>query len=252
MRLEVVEKHAIYAEGNEFVLVDTGSPVTIERQGPSIADMLGGLMSGLGMDQGLRNHVLGQLGTVRGQAIAAELGLSEKNRPLVDLDEVSGKVGRTICKLLGTDGMMAGPVLIDYRNNRIEFDYSDDEEFPHELPCRMLAGIPVVTIRVAGAKHWMFLDTGAPTSYISSAITAGMTPTGSIPDFHPQVGEFSVNTFELETEIADFKGTVTYGNLPPRLAQYEQVGCDGIIGYDLFSRFATLLDMVAGKIHVRS
>lgn len=251
MKIEIINRHAVYAdEHGGYVLVDTGSPVTIERQSASIADMLGGLMTGLGLDKGTQSQVLDRLGSARGQAIASGLGLTVDN-PLVDLDDVSRRVGRTINKLLGTDRMMPGPMLIDYRNCLIEFDHSGDDKFSCELPCRMLAGIPVVTIKIAGAERQMFLDTGAPTSYISSAITDGMMSTGVALDFHPQAGEFETKTFALETEIADFKGQIAYGNLPSAIAQYEQVGCDGIIGYDLFSRFAVLLDMRNGTVHVK-
>lgn len=245
MKIEIINKHAFYAEGNGYVLVDTGSPVTIERQGATVADGLSGLMDGLGVDKALQKQVLDQLASAHGQEIAAGIGLLGDD-PLVDFDDLSKKVGRTVNKLLGTDRMMTGPVLIDYRNRQVEFDYSGDEDFPYELPCQMLAGIPVVDINIAGVKRHMFLDTGAPTSYISSAITDGMTPTGSASDFHPQAGEFTVNTFALETVIGGFRGRIDYGNLPPDLAQCEHVGCDGIIGYDLFSRFAVLLDMGNG------
>lgn len=206
MKLEIVNKHAVYAEGDGFVLVDTGSPVTIGRR--------------------------------------AAL--------LVDLDEVSKKVGRKIVKLLGTDSMANGPVLIDYQNGLIEFDYAGEDDFPYEIPTSMLPGVPVVTLKIAGKERRMFLDTGAPTSYIASSITAGMTPTGSVSDFHPQAGEFEVDTFDIETEIADFKGAIAYGNLPAALAaQCEVFGCDGIIGYDLFSRFAVLLDVKNGTVQVK-
>lgn len=206
MKLEIVNKHAVYAEGEGFVLVDTGSPMTIGRQ--------------------------------------AAL--------LVDLEEVSERIGRKIVKLLGTDNMQGGPVLIDYQGGKIEFDYAGDEDFPNELPCRMVMGIPTVTIKIAGEERRMFLDTGAPTSYIASTITAGMTPTGSVSDFHPQAGEFEVDTFEIETEIVDFKGSIVYGNLPAELAaQCKIFGCDGIIGYDLFSRFAVLLDVETGTVRVK-
>jgi len=242
MELEIVNKHALFRERDGYVLVDTGSPVTVERKAQSISDMLGGLMAGLGMDENLQQRVLGQLGSERGQAIAEGLGLSDE-KPLVDLAEVSKKVGKDVVKLLGTDKLSEGPVLIDYPNGRIEFNSSETLDDACELPCRILAGIPVVTIKVAGEDRQLFLDTGAPTNYISSGITAGMTPAGTINDFHPQAGEFNVPIFELETEIADFKGKIDYGNLPSALAQYEQVGCEGIIGYDLFSRFSVLLDI---------
>lgn len=249
MNLEIVNKHALIRESDGYILVDTGSPVTIERQGQSLSDMLGGLMASLGMGNDLQSQVLGQLGSVRGQALAAGLGLAE-GQPLIDLDEVSRKVGVRVKKLLGTDGMSNGPMLIDYAGGRIEFGRTaDDAAF--ELPCRMLAGIPVVTITIAGAERQMFIDTGAPTSYISSSMTRGMAAAGTIRDFHPRVGDFDVKLFELETTIASWSGQIAYGNLPPALAEYEKVGCDGIIGYDLFSRFAVTLDVDAGRVWLK-
>ncbi|MCQ2147247.1 MAG: retroviral-like aspartic protease family protein [Bacteroidales bacterium] len=210
LEIENVNGHMLVDNGQGYLLIDTGSPVSFHMDGQIIID--------------------------------------EKNYPVetsvrgVSAGYISEKVGVTVRGLVGTDIIGKVRTLVDIPSKKIVFNCY---EIGKAVPSFNIMGCYGIELSVNGKAVRMLLDTGAPTSYASRALTAGKESVRTVEDFSPFIGNDSFTTpiFTLETSFMDKTFTVEYGNLPGLFgAVLPAYGVEGIIGMSFFEKFPVILD----------
>jgi hypothetical protein len=216
-KLELFDGHAIIKDGENIILIDTGSPSTI--------------------------HVSDSLN------FCSEVYSCTQNYLGMTVQELSELLGKEITTLLGTDILSEYKILFDYKNERVEFSKGDIEFTGNEIEISVFMGIPIIELSIDGQNLKFFLDTGAKLSYLKTDITNNYQSIGQVEDFYPGVGKFQTNCFEILTSFDNQKFLVKYGNLPPLLQMTLMMGgANGIIGFDFFNNFRILLDLENEKL----
>ena len=208
----VISKKYILTQSAEgYVIVDTGSPSSYHESGQ--------LTFG-GVSHACPTSIIG----VDGRALSTEVGL-----PVVGL--------------VGMDVMnTCNHIFFDYTNAQIAVgDDRQDVSGAIPLPSGSIMGVPYIDIPVENRRARVFLDTGAPISYISGSYTNNLTPKDSVQDYNPVLGKFRTDIYEVRVGIGADTHVMSFGNLStPIQMALKLVGIDGIIGYELFSRYGML------------
>ena len=211
----VVNKHLLFDNGQGLLLVDTGSPVSLHRDGY--------------IDIMHKRHDV------------------PKSYMTVNPHFLTEKVGVEIAGLLGMDIICKYQVWIDVATG---VDFLDFESVDNGLPyCRQVAtfnvaGIPGIIVEINGRRVRLLFDTGAPVSYIADSFIAGTPVVDTVEDFSPLTGgeSYTVDLHLLTTGFAGETFDVAYGSMPPTVAMLlKAYGADGIIGYDLMSKFRVVV-----------
>lgn len=217
--IELSNGHILLDIDNGPVLVDTGSPISFNRN----AHMeLNGV--GYSMPKSVAN---------------------------VDADYITSHVGRDTAGMVGTGILGSYDFTIDTRAGEMTFEAPKEGFLP--LESRFLLRCILVRMTVDGKNAVMVLDTGAPVAYISRAFSDGHPVVGYTEDFSPlsDGDAFTTPLRELTTEAAGKRFPVRYGELPSELATMLSIlGADGVIGMDFLSRFAVNIDH--GKVSVKA
>ena len=205
-----VKGHILIETDGGLVLVDTGSPFTFHEDGEM---------------------------TVCGK----KFDLLTSFPGIVDSRYISDKLGVTVKGLLGMDIISQHTMSIDLKNGILAFDCDTEGWTP--APSSRLCGLMTVTVNVAGKPARVFLDTGAPTSYISPAyINPDTEPLEYVKDFSPMSGDFETPIFELPCNFAGEDFTMRLGNLPDVLNfGVSSLGAQGAVGLELLKRFRFLI-----------
>lgn len=219
-KIEFVDSHLVIDNNGEKLLVDTGSPVTIHDGKP---------LSFLGKEYPTVKSMIGH-----------------------DVEKLSALANFKFDGLLGMDVMREYRVVFDYQNGEITFLSAEEEGLTGAAyPLGDVCGAKVLYVNYGGQNLKMAVDTGAPLSYVTSVVTSGMEPVGVKADFHPVVGNYTTNVFELEGEFAGRTFTGTYGNLPMLLAMPLSLGgIHGVVGYDFFNSYKLMFDFAGSRIVV--
>ena len=204
--------HLIINNDGQKVLVDTGSPVTIGSSDHFVF-----------MDQEY-------------ECITSLMGK--------DISSISEMMGSDIDVLMGMDVIGKYDMLTDYKSKKVTFS---SEEIPFEpictIPIAQTEGVFFVILKVKGEDVRLFLDTGAKISYIAEAYTSDETAIEVLEDFYPVIGKFKTPIYAMEASIDGQSFPVKFGTLPTLIAMsLQMMGNEGIIGYDLFSKYKVLLD----------
>ena len=217
MDILIHKRHALLADTNGYIIVDTGSPASFHKDG-SI--------------------------TINGQQHACAQSIL-----MMSYDDLSQQLELPIVGLLGMDIMGQYDVLFDYPNSRIEFDYQGSQGI--SLNAQIVMGIPTIPITIEGELMQCFLDSGAPTSYVNSHLTKHLSAIETREDFYPEIGTFSTPIYALSAQVADLSFDAQFGNLPFLMeASLSLANSNGIIGYDLFSRCSILI--AGGNVYLQS
>ena len=204
-------KYILLQNEDGFVIVDTGSPMSFHRSGR---------LSFGGISHACSTSIIG-----------------------VNVDALSEESGLNVTGLLGMDIMNKyDNVLFDYRNSQIIVnDDRIDESNMIMLPSGSIMGIPYTDISIEGRNARVFVDTGAPISYISDNYTNGLTSKDRLHDYNPALGEFWTEIYDVRVGIGADTHVMPFGNLSNLIQMsLSMVGIDGIIGYELFSRYQLL------------
>jgi hypothetical protein len=217
--INFVDKHLLINDGENTILVDTGSPVTIHT------------------DRTLRFN--GEAYTTTTDAMGNTI------------EKLQAMSGVQFTTLMGLDILSQYKVVFDYPNSKITFCTRDEQDFEgeeHSFKCLM--GTIVLPITLGDRSENMILDTGATLSYVDSAITRGMTPETTVTDFSPLVGgQFTTPVFELESNFCDRPFHCKYGNLPLIVENMIGIiGVRGVVGYDLLKSFKMMIDIRSGQL----
>ena len=105
-------------------------------------------------------------------------------------------------------------------------------------------GIPIIEVLIDNEMIKLFLDTGARISYLSYRFTNRYQSSGIEEDVHPLIGNFTTDSFDIETIFGNSEFLVRYGNLPNLFQSTLQIAnTEGIIGFDFFNNFKFLLNI---------
>ncbi len=99
-----------------------------------------------------------------------------------------------------------------------------------------LCGIPVLAVRIGDVDYRMFFDTGAQLSYFQDNSLLQYPPAGIFTDFHPSIGQFQVETYQVPVKIGNVDFTLRCGRPPSKLATLLKMNnIQGIVGNQIFS-----------------
>lgn len=216
-KIDIFKGHPIINDGENIILIDTGSPSTI--------------------------HTSSNIN------FCSETYNCSTNFMGLTVSKISEMLGRQITTLLGADILSRYKTLFDYTNKVVEFHKQEIKFEGQEVGISSFMGIPIIEMLIGGQQLKFFLDTGAKLSYLSDSITSNYNSIGTDEDFYPGVGNFQTQCFEIPTTLGDKVFIVRYGNLPTILQMTLMLsGVDGIIGFDFFNNFIILLDLKNNKI----
>jgi hypothetical protein len=142
-------------------------------------------------------------------------------------------VGTHLDGLIGTDVLGEFDVEISSRDSR--FTVSEAimrmEEGVH---AETVQGVPLIWCETMGKPVRMFFDTGAPLSYVSEEYLQGSPSLGTLEDFHPLMGRFTVTTHALEVCAWGRPMRIRAGRMPPLLeAALGLADVQGILGTEV-------------------
>lgn len=211
--LEIIDGHPVIETDGNKILIDTGSPVTIHNN-----NLLYFLYENF-------NIML--------------------NNSNVTINELSRLTNIQLTTLLGMDIISDYKVLFDYKNKKIIFNNKNDDSFQGTLiKIGSFMKIPVIELKINNQSLKFFLDSGAKHSYLLKNITKNYKSVGKIDDFYPEIGEFSSDSYKIDTEFDNNIFSVIYGVLPKELEPLLKTAeVSGVIGSDFFCNFITEIDM---------
>lgn len=211
-QLTLFKGHPIINDGENTILIDTGSPSTI--------------------------HASESLN------FCSERFKCKTSYMNLTVSEISKMLGTEITTLLGTDVLSKFNICFDYKNKVIEFNKDAISFEGTDIDISNFMGIPIVEFKIENQNYRFFLDTCAKLSYLSDSITANYENVGTDEDFYPGLGTFETLCYEIPTSISEVEFMVKYGNLPAQLESTLKLGgTDGIVGFDFFNNFKVVLDL---------
>ena len=215
--INFVNDHLLITDNGQTILVDTGSPVTVHRERT---------FNFLGRDFAVATSLMGD-----------------------GVEQISKLAGFGFNTLMGMDILSQYRLVFDYAGKKLTFLTENEPGIEGtEVPMVNLGGgVKAVMMQAGGKSLKMALDTGAPLSYVTEKVTAGLDPVGEKDDFHPAVGRFKTPVYKVETEVAGKKFLCSYGTLPTRLSMIYRI-MDGVIGYDFFNSFTVMMDYAKGLL----
>lgn len=215
--LQLFKGHAIINDGENRLLIDTGSPKTIHT-----SDSLNFCSE---------NFVCS----------TSYMGLT--------VSKISDMLGSEITTLLGADILTEYKILIDYQNEVIQFSKKEIDIEGTQVDISSFMGIPIIKIIINNQELKLFLDTGAKLSYLSDHLTSIYESVGIEEDFYPGLGKFQTECFKIPTIFEKHEFAVNFGNLPTQLQMTLLLGgTDGIMGFDFFNNFKIVLDLKNNRL----
>lgn len=216
-KINIFDGHPIIIDGENTILIDTGSPSTI--------------------------HISNNL------TFCSDNYYCSTNYMGMTVDKISKLLGTDITTLLGSDVLSNFKILFDYQNQVVEFSKEEINFDGSEIVISNFVDVPIIEMVIDNQKLKFFLDTGAKLSYLSKRLTSKYESIGTEEDFLPVVGNFQTECFEITTSLGGNDFVVKYGNLPPLLQMTLMLGkTDGIIGFDFFDNFSAVLDLSNNRL----
>ena len=216
--LDIYNGHLIMnCNGNE-VLIDTGSPKTIGK---------------------------GQTLEFMGKSIYCHKSLMG-----FSFSDVTELLGRDIDALIGMDVLGDLCMLVDCAAGEVTFSNESLNINPAvTLPLQVSSFGVVTEAKVSGKHANLIIDTGAQLSYINKPYVTGMQSIGQREDFHPFMGRYMVQVYNLTFNLAGRALEVECGASPTEVASLiSLINADGVLGYDLFLNQKVILDFIDKKL----
>ena len=152
-------------------------------------------------------------------------------------------IGLTIEGMIGADILQHFNIGI-YANERMVQFGMQHPVGDIVIPLHEHMGVPIVSVKVGDRVRRMFLDTGAPMSYLLPEFLDCELPEGRHEDFYPLLGNFLTNVYTLDVAIGGMRYPMKFGSLPEELAPLLDAGnVQGILGTELLRHFALNLSM---------
>lgn len=143
-------------------------------------------------------------------------------------DLIKNSIPFDAAALFGTDQLTGGSLCIDIHGESVTFD----DPLQSGESMEMIAGVPVISVRINDINGRFFFDTGASICYVTDEKIVNTTKQiGNFDDFHPILGKFTTNLFSSKLNFGDKSMNVEVGILPKDFClMLDQFGIDGIIG----------------------
>jgi hypothetical protein len=139
----------------------------------------------------------------------------------LSVTQLAEMVGCEFNALLGMDILVHLRALVDVPNKKITFDSDVQLRAATIIPMRRLATVPIIEVTVLRQKHEAVFDTGAPISYVSTAMTREIARKFGrgrfISDFYPGYGHFRIETWSIPISVESKTFRIRVGALhaPP-------------------------------------
>lgn len=175
---------------------------------------------------------------------------NKQSKPMGELylNDARRNVDPTIDEFRGLEYFAQRKVLFDYRKAAVVIADQGDEVDPvHPVAEFPITGLPdriVISAVIGGVKRNLIFDSGASiANYLTESIAKTGTSCGTVKDFHPQKGKYTVNLFSLPVEVGGETVDIPFGVQPADIDRDVQMsGAVGVIGIGLYERFQVLVD----------
>ncbi len=170
------------------------------------------------------------------------------------LNDARRNVDPTISEFRGLEYFTQHKVLFDYKKAAIIVANQGDEVDPvHPVAEFALSGLPyriLFDMTIGEKVRTMIFDTGASiANYLTESIATTGTPDGTIEDFLPTKGKYTVDLFKHSVEIGGEKVDISFGPQPDDVDQdVRRSGAIGVIGIGLYEKFQVLIDFPNKKL----
>ena len=204
--------HVLIDNGEGWVLVDTGSPLSFHESG--------------------RLLLCGEYTNVPTSLMG------------VDADYISEKTGERVRGLVGMDFIGRYGVKIDIPGGKLSFGCPTDGLMRVPSDIGLMGGYVTIKMHLNGRLATVILDTGAPISYVAPSFTQGLPIEDTVTDFNPFVaGEtFVTHLFKFPASFAGQEFTMRAGHLPSTMqVMLMMLGADGVVGLEILSRFPIVI-----------
>ncbi|SHH64231.1 hypothetical protein SAMN05720761_12057 [Fibrobacter sp. UWCM] len=176
---------------------------------------------------------------------------NKQSKPMGELylNDARRNVDPTIDEFRGLEYFAQRKVLFDYRKAVVVIADQGDEVDPvHPVAEFPISGLPiriVFSVVIDGVSHKLIFDTGASiANYLTESIAKTGTSCGTVEDFHPQKGKYTVNLFSLPVEVGGETVDIPFGVQPADIDRDVQMsGAVGVIGVGLYKNFQVLVDL---------
>ena len=164
------------------------------------------------------------------------------------LDDARRNVDPAISEFRGLEYFAQHKMLFDYKKAAVVVADKGDEVDPvhpvAEFPISGLPGRIVFSAVIDGVSRELIFDTGASiANYLTESIAKTGTSCGTVVDFHPQKGKYTVNLFSLPVEVGGETVDIPFGVQPADIDRDVQMsGAVGVIGVGLYKNFQVLVD----------
>lgn len=165
------------------------------------------------------------------------------------LNDARRNVDPTISEFRGLEYFAQRKVLFDYRKAVVVVADQGDEVDPvHPVAEFPISGLPIrimFSAVIDGVSCELIFDTGASiANYLTESIAKTGTSCGTVEDFHPQKGKYTVNLFSLPVEVGGETVDIPFGVQPADIDRDVQMsGAVGVIGVGLYKNFQVLVDL---------
>lgn len=175
---------------------------------------------------------------------------NKQSKPMGELylNDARRNVDPTIDEFRGLEYFAQRKVLFDYRKAAVVIADQGDEVDPvHPVAEFPITGLPdriVFSAVIGGVKRNLIFDSGASiANYLTESIAKTGTSCGTVEDFHPQKGKYTVNLFSLPVEVGGETVDIPFGVQPADIDRDVQMsGAVGVIGIGLYKNFQVLVD----------
>ncbi len=142
--------------------------------------------------------------------------------------------------LIGVDAFVESTFCLDISGGALRLT---DQRIDGES-MEFAIGSPTVHCAIASTIQRCIIDTGAKMCYITDAELANAGDyAGQAEDFHPLLGEFTVETYDLPMSLFGIDAIERVAVAPPALAmQLQALNIGGVIGTSLLARGVLTID----------
>ncbi|SOE76647.1 hypothetical protein SAMN05720781_2237 [Fibrobacter sp. UWT3] len=175
---------------------------------------------------------------------------NKQSKPMGELflNDARRNVDPTIDEFRGLEYFAQRKVLFDYRKAAVVVaDQGDEVDPAHPVAEFPITGLPIrimFSAVIDGVSRKLIFDTGASiANYLTESIAKTGTSCGTVEDFHPQKGKYTVNLFSLPVEVGSETVDIPFGVQPADIDRDVQMsGAVGVIGIGLYKNFQVLVD----------
>lgn len=176
---------------------------------------------------------------------------NKQSKPMGELylNDARRNVDPAIDEFRGLEYFAQRKMLFDYRKAAVVVADKGDEVDPvHPVAEFPISGLPIrimFSAVIDGMSCKLIFDSGACiANYLTESIAKTGTPCGTVEDFHPQQGKYTVNLFSLPVEVGGETVDIPFGVQPADIDRDVQMsGAVGVIGIGLYKNFQVLVDL---------